>query len=593
VLTDIESAEVLEQVILPAWTRHAVRQDRPVVVVVAGPPGAGKSEVADLVEAALAARGRPVRIGSDLYKREHRHYAHLLAQDVRSAGARVRADVRRWQAGVEAYVREHGFDAVVESALADPEEFRASARAYRASGHRIEVVVVGTALAWSQLGILDRFVAQVLAGDGGRYVSWENLDNCAAGLLESLAVIEDEHLADRVSVVGRGVEPLYSNELVDGAWVSPAAAAARLRAQWALPWTAVQTQVFRRLSARAEVRLHSDAVPLDRRLAVRADAERAFALSEPVRRIAQPRRELPGVDYHRLSRQEHQWIWENLLLDDLGEITAHEQPVAVIVMGQPGAGKTRATQMVLRALRERRPTWISGEHFKSAHPDYARLLREQPRTAGSRIRADCEEWQARAEEYVRSRRGDAVIEIAPGDAEEFTRSVTSWRRSHRIELLVLQVRPADSRQGAALRYAQAGRDGRPAPYTSAAWHDQCLGGLLDSVHTAEQEALAHRITLVRGDATTTFRNELGPDGRWAGPTGAARTLAAGWGLPYTEQEALAFLANQRRLRAALPQHRAELEEITLLARPLLPPHLQPGRLGRATTLAQPARRPAP
>ncbi|WP_435192246.1 zeta toxin family protein [Streptomyces sp. bgisy126] len=39
---------------LPLWTRGAVEQERPVVVVVAGPPGAAKTAVADLVGAALA-----------------------------------------------------------------------------------------------------------------------------------------------------------------------------------------------------------------------------------------------------------------------------------------------------------------------------------------------------------------------------------------------------------------------------------------------------------------------------------------------------------------------------------------------------------
>ncbi|GDY70154.1 hypothetical protein SAV14893_097530 [Streptomyces avermitilis] len=44
------------------------------------------------------------------------------------------------KAAVEAHVRDRRFDAVVESALADPDDFRASSHAYRAAGHRIEVV---------------------------------------------------------------------------------------------------------------------------------------------------------------------------------------------------------------------------------------------------------------------------------------------------------------------------------------------------------------------------------------------------------------------------------------------------------------------
>lgn len=137
------------------------------------------------------------------YKGEHRDYADLLTADVRSAGVKVRTDTRRWQADVEDHVREQGFDAVVESALADPQEFRADARAYRRSGHRIEIVALATAQAWSQLGVLDRFVEQVTATGTARYVSWDNHDACAAGLIQALAVIEAEQLADRVTVVRR------------------------------------------------------------------------------------------------------------------------------------------------------------------------------------------------------------------------------------------------------------------------------------------------------------------------------------------------------------------------------------------------------
>ncbi|MFF4787888.1 zeta toxin family protein [Streptomyces griseorubiginosus] len=85
-----ESLEVLQHVILPGATRTAVRQDRPVVVVAAGQPGAGKTRIADLVQAVLDRRGGAVRVGRDLYKPVHRHCAHALAADVpygRSPGA--------------------------------------------------------------------------------------------------------------------------------------------------------------------------------------------------------------------------------------------------------------------------------------------------------------------------------------------------------------------------------------------------------------------------------------------------------------------------------------------------------------------------
>ncbi|MEU9057185.1 zeta toxin family protein [Streptomyces sp. NPDC048384] len=168
VLSEQESLEALNRAILPDATRHAVRQQQPVAVVVAGQPGAGKTQIADLVQAALNRRGGAVRIGRDLYKPLHRHYAGALAADVRTAGALVRPDTARWQVAVEAHVRDRHFDAVVESALADPDDFRASSAAYRAAGHRIEVVAVATPEALSQLGILDRFLTEAAVGGGRR-----------------------------------------------------------------------------------------------------------------------------------------------------------------------------------------------------------------------------------------------------------------------------------------------------------------------------------------------------------------------------------------------------------------------------------------
>ncbi|WP_405444572.1 zeta toxin family protein [Streptomyces achromogenes] len=83
----------------------------------------------------LGQRGGAAHIGRDLCKAAHRHYATAPAADVRTAGAKVRPDTTRWQTTVEEYVRDHGLDAVVESALSDPEKHRASSAAYHRSRH--------------------------------------------------------------------------------------------------------------------------------------------------------------------------------------------------------------------------------------------------------------------------------------------------------------------------------------------------------------------------------------------------------------------------------------------------------------------------
>lgn len=141
VLAEWQHQEILASQIQPTWTKDAVAQEQHVVVVLAGPPGSGKSTLVTLLKAVLDQRGGGVWICRDLYKNFHPAYAELLQRDDRIAGVQVRPDVLRWQAEVEEHVRRRRFDAVLETPLADPEQ----ARAWHAAGFRIEVVVLAAA----------------------------------------------------------------------------------------------------------------------------------------------------------------------------------------------------------------------------------------------------------------------------------------------------------------------------------------------------------------------------------------------------------------------------------------------------------------
>ncbi|MCX5434694.1 zeta toxin family protein (plasmid) [Streptomyces sp. NBC_00257] len=561
VLGEEEHQDALHRLVIPAATSTAAAQPQPVVVFVAGQPGAGKTAVADLVQAALGHRGEAVRVCRDLYKPVHREYAALLDADVRTAGAKVRPDTSRWQASVEEYVRARGFDAVVESALADEGEFRAVSAAYRRSGHRIEVVAVATAEALAQLGVLDRYFT-----DGFRYVSWENQDSCAKGMLRTLAVIEAEQLADRVAVVRRGLEPLYDNELTNGAWARPTAAAAAVaRADRLRPWSAPQTRVFRRELTRAEVLVHDERLPADRRLAVSRDAERAAAAAEPVRRIAQPLPGPPGTDYHRLSGDEHRWIFDELIAPSyLRRTASRPDPVVVYLTGEPGTRKLEASRMLRRAMRPG-TVRLDPRSLRGSHPDYSRLVTDSPRLADEAVRADAEIWQAEAEAYVRERHGDLVIEAGFATAADFETSAGRFARAgYRIEVVALAGRAEDSRQRTLVNHARALQLDVITALPTPAAHARARRAGTDIVAAAASRPDVSAVTVINGD-----HQALGRDA-WAG-----WALAAEQRRPYTDQEAARFHTIQRALHRALPRMREEVAGLTAQARPLMPALWQP------------------
>jgi cold shock CspA family protein len=64
---------------------------------------------------------------------------------------------------------------------------------------------------------------------------------------------------------------------------------------------------------------------------MRTTSHVAHALAEPVRRIAQPLTVPPGIDYHRLSADEHNFIFDELIVPTyLSNITPQEAPVVQV-----------------------------------------------------------------------------------------------------------------------------------------------------------------------------------------------------------------------------------------------------------------------
>ncbi|MET9933519.1 MULTISPECIES: zeta toxin family protein [unclassified Streptomyces] len=242
-LDEAEDRQILTE-FLPLWTRGAVEQERPVLVVVAGPPGARKTTVADLVEAA-----GPCGCAATSTSTPTAPTARSSA-DIRTAGVKMRPDTSRWQAGAEEYVRASQFDVVTKSALADAGEFRLSPTAYRRSGHHIEILVVATAETWSQLGTLGRPLDSAAADEDARCMDWNNLGTCTEGLPVTLAVVEAERLADRITMVRRDGPVFYGNELVDGVWRHRVAADRAVAYELRRPWNAPETAVFHPALAR-------------------------------------------------------------------------------------------------------------------------------------------------------------------------------------------------------------------------------------------------------------------------------------------------------------------------------------------------------
>ncbi|MEU3909145.1 zeta toxin family protein [Streptomyces goshikiensis] len=258
-LPESQNRDIFLNDIVPEQFDGRLAQQIPTVVFLVGQPGAGKTRVGHMLADALNKRGGFIDVDSDLYKPYHPEYAELMRQDDKLMAAYTRADGRRWMAQAHDYVRENQLNAVIQETSQDGEAVASTMRAYRASGFRVEVVAMGVSEAMSNQGILNRYHEQVKERGSGRLTVQANANQSYAGILDLARLVDEQCLADHVSVFRRGEgEPRYANALDSaGRWEQPPALADAVKAERARPWRVPESADF----LQSQGKLHTEMGP--------------------------------------------------------------------------------------------------------------------------------------------------------------------------------------------------------------------------------------------------------------------------------------------------------------------------------------------
>lgn len=107
-------------------------------------------------------------------------------------------------------------------------------------------------------------------------------------------------------------------------------------------------------------------------------------------------------------------LFETKIKDELdgqikpGSMTGRERPVIIFTGGQPGAGKSNANA---RAKYDRpNLAEIVGDDFRAHHPDYRRIMRDDPLTMPDHTAQASGRWVGMSADYTRSQRMDTLLE---------------------------------------------------------------------------------------------------------------------------------------------------------------------------------------
>ncbi|WP_265706098.1 zeta toxin family protein [Verminephrobacter aporrectodeae] len=178
----------------------------PIIVLVGGQPGAGKSAVADVVKAELIGQGGYLHIDAD------RMRERIRVGENNPSSEQTQADAGRLVAVLRDQAMQGRRNIVEEGTFRNPDGMGKFVQKLQARGYTVELFAVAASREESLLGIYQRHELQHQNGmDNPRFVSEKYHDEAMQGFESTVARIAAQ--LDRVCVSNRSGELLYDSAI--------------------------------------------------------------------------------------------------------------------------------------------------------------------------------------------------------------------------------------------------------------------------------------------------------------------------------------------------------------------------------------------
>ena len=231
-LEDAERDEILRRSILPLYFPESTRSDEsPTLVLLAGPPGAGRARATSIL---LADHGPDLAsVSGDDLRAFHPRFVEIASAREPEARAGLARATAGWVRDCIRYARENGRSLALEGAFQDPSVAIGTAERFATEGFRTRVVVVASRRAESLLSVTSAYLRDVRAAAPARFVSRETHDRGFEAMRALVAAAADAAFVDRLTVLSRGGETVFDARRAEGTDAFRGAVAALEAAQTA------------------------------------------------------------------------------------------------------------------------------------------------------------------------------------------------------------------------------------------------------------------------------------------------------------------------------------------------------------------------
>lgn len=260
-----------------------------------------------------------------------------------------------------------------------------------------------------------------------------------------------------------------------------------------------------------------------------------------------------GPQKYLLSDAESRKVFETeIVRDELehlkgsGHVDDGLQPLAVILVGQTGAGKTRTAPALKEALTsiKRTPAHFIADTYKTYHPEYANIIKEKPELASPATGPDARKWLEMACQYAIQHRIDCLVESACRHPDDFCSLAQAFHDGgYRVNVAVLAVPEALSLLGILIRYyknlPEAQSRNLPLRLTPKRVHDDTYTGLLAAAEFVDSSDAVDEVIVVRRNNLVAYHNSRegsGSQKKWKLAPTTERALDVERVRPLTDDE---------------------------------------------------------
>lgn len=188
-------------------------------------------------------------------------------------------------------------------------------------------------------------------------------------------------------------------------------------------------------------------------------------------------------------------VLDDAVLLGMGRYHACKIPKAVLLAGQPGAGKTRLSSMVTQTLGGD-AVLINGDDFRRYHPNYQKLFEQYGANAAGMVSSFSNTVVERMIEEFSNRHFNLVVE-GTGRTVEVPHSTAELLsgKGYTVELAVIAARPEMSLISTLLRFYQMNERGTIPRATAVSAHDAVVDALPRNLDILWRESKISRITI--------------------------------------------------------------------------------------------------